>query len=483
MMIGDWKTLATFPAQFEAFFNDHFGFRNRLVEAYSLLSVALESSPNSQIVVGTEGWYYYAGSGEVNNVENYRNTNPLTPQELWQWKWSLETKYHWLKKKGINYVMVIVPEKHTIYGEYYPSRIQQVGRQSHLDQLIEYMKDSEVPILDLRQPLLQAKPVGLLYYKTDSHWNSLGAAVAQYEIMQYVAKKYPIIHPIQYQAEDFSWFKKSNFDLVAMVNLHNIIEESPALIKKRFPKCDRFALEKQAYFPQVEDETREPFSTDCHQPGTPYVLIFRDSFFNQLQPYISQYFSNATYVWTRPDFNTLEQFVKDQPTDIVIEEWLERFIKMIPKLPTPEDEAYQVLLERCFQAGETVYQMTEDRQKGVAALQQIKIIPAEQGYKLISQGEDPYFVLPKFEASAAWRYVIKIGLQGPQPTTWQIFYKTPQEPAFNEENSMSGQLHSGDNTFFVILDGEDAPMQVRIDPGTVSGEYLLKSLEVRAVRK
>lgn len=358
-----------------------------------------------------------------------------------------------------------------------------MGQKSRLDQLIEYMKDSDVPILDLRQTLLQAKSMGLLYYKTDTHWNSLGAAVAQHKIMRYVATQYPIIHPIQYRAEDFSWVKESNFDLAAMMNLQNMLTEEVPKLNKKLPECDRFALEKQAYFPQVEEAIREPFFTDCHQPGTPHVLIFRDSFFGQLQPYVSQYFSNATYVWTRPDFDMLEQFIKNQPADIVIEEWVERYLKMIPPFPAPQDEAYPILLESWSQAGEIVYQMTEKRKNELMPLKQIKIIPAEQGYELISQGEDPYFVLPKFETNDASWYVINIGLQAPQPTTWQIFYNNQQEPVFNEEKSLSGPLHAGDNTFFAVLEGENAQMQVRIDPGTVSGEYLLRSLEIRAVKK
>ena len=54
--------LVEFPSKFEAFFNDHFGFRKRLIHCLSLAKVAclgVSSSPN--VIVGGGGWLYFGG--------------------------------------------------------------------------------------------------------------------------------------------------------------------------------------------------------------------------------------------------------------------------------------------------------------------------------------------------------------------------------------------------------------------------------------
>ncbi len=81
------------------------------------------------------------------------------------------------------------------------------------------------------------------------------------------------------------------------------------------------------------------------------------------------------------------------------------------------------------------------------------------------------------------QYIMKIILTAPQATSWQVFYGTVQQRQYNETHSVSGQLQAGENTFYVVLDDKDLQGQIRVDPGMVEGEYELKSLEIRAVRR
>ena len=74
---------------------------------------------------------------------------------------------------------------------------------------------------------------------------------------------------------------------------------------------------------------------------------------------------------------------------------------------------------------------------------------------LLSHGEDPYFLLPELKRDEEMQYIMKIDLNTPQPTTWQIFYGTLKRPQYNEEHSISGQLQAGENTFYVVLDDKN----------------------------
>src|SRR5271165_2755891 len=56
----DRASLAAFPAKFEAYFNDHFGFRQRLIHWLSVVKVlGLGVSSSRDVILGRNGWIFY----------------------------------------------------------------------------------------------------------------------------------------------------------------------------------------------------------------------------------------------------------------------------------------------------------------------------------------------------------------------------------------------------------------------------------------
>lgn len=469
----DQKSLVEFRSQFEAFFNDHFGFRDDLVRVYNLLGVTLKSSSNKNVLVGKDGWLFYISPTDGNTLEDHMGNDRLTPEQLQSWKIVLEAQYTWLKQQGIKYVFVIAPDKQSIYGEYLPSRIHQTGKQTRLDQLSEYMRDSQVPVLDLRSPLLQAKAEGLLYYKTDTHWNNFGASVAQYEIMRYISEYFPDIHPTDYDYSDFA-LAESSGDMARMLNLSSELQEMTPQIKKALPECNKQLLDTKPI--------RTTFSTDC-RANAPTALIFRDSFFTALQPYISQYFSNSVYVWGQPNFKELEKYVGSGAPQVVIEERVERYLASVPALPVPGDKAYDAFFGTRFQMGQVVYQLGEHHPKVLSARHRLSINRTEQGYLLIPQGANPFFLLPQFSIDREMQYLLRIDLNVSQETALQVFFATLQMPRYDQEHSISVQLRAGDNRLYFLLDSVNLRGRIRVNLGSAQGSYLLKSLELRAVQR
>jgi alginate O-acetyltransferase complex protein AlgJ len=336
----DTNAIATFPTQFEAFFKDRFGLRDQFVQIYSLYSVFLKSSSNPQVLIGVNDWLFYINSAEGNSLEDYRRNDPLAHEELKSWKTGLEAKYRWLKQQGIRYLFVIVPDKYSIYPEYMPSHIRHIGKQTRLEQLLEYMQDSEVPILDLRPRLLRAKTQGQLFYKTDTHWNDFGAAIAQQEIVRSLQKYFPNLVPIEYGFEDFRLTEYSSGDLANMLNISYFLREMAPELRKAIPACPKQILEERP-----EDPSKATFFTNCqtssqtglqtNMPKPLKALIFRDSFFIALQPYISQYFGKTMYVWEWPDLHIMKKYLEYDRPDLVIEARVERHLKFVPTFSKP----------------------------------------------------------------------------------------------------------------------------------------------------
>jgi hypothetical protein len=185
------------------------------------------------------------------------------------------------------------------------------------------MKNSEVPVLDLRPTLLQAKQQGQLFYKTDTHWNDFGAAISQYEILRAIQKFYPNLTPMNYSWQDFRLTEYNSGDIANMLNISYFLKEMVPELRKPLPICHRHIVEKHP-----EDQMKATFFTDC-RTDAPRALIFRDSFFIALQPYISQHFAKTVYIWEWPDLNLIKKYQQSNQPNIVIEARVERHLKFI----------------------------------------------------------------------------------------------------------------------------------------------------------
>src|SRR2546422_2538056 len=77
-------TLDKFPAGFEAWFNDHFGFRNLLVRWDALLKACwLRDSPVSTVTIGKNGWLFFTRDG-FTDYQRGRVRLPKDAGESWR---------------------------------------------------------------------------------------------------------------------------------------------------------------------------------------------------------------------------------------------------------------------------------------------------------------------------------------------------------------------------------------------------------------
>lgn len=119
-------------------------------------------------------------------------------KELWWYKKVIGEKlYTPLTQNGIRLVLMVVPDKDTLYGEdYLPEELKAPLRQyNRVDQFMDYMKENfpELEIYYAKEDMLRAKEKGLpLYYASDSHWNFVGAGACAEGLMAYLGEGYQL---------------------------------------------------------------------------------------------------------------------------------------------------------------------------------------------------------------------------------------------------------------------------------------------------
>ncbi len=323
-------SIKRFPGLFDDYYADHFGGRDWLSSTYRYIKLTLGDSPSQDVTFGKEGWLFLGSirsgyNNYCNPMGDARNVDRYSEGDLQKVASYMSTMKQWLNAQGIEYLFVLVPNKHTVYPEFLPDYIQKVNPQSSSDQLVDYIRDhTDVTLVDLRKCLLASKKEHRLYSTKDSHWNHYAANIAQYEIFQAIASSFPdAVNPHYYELT--SGTSTTGGDLADMIGIRNFKESTPAPVFKK--SC------KPVKRPRDADET-DTFSVTCDTAQLK-TLIFRDSFFNFLRPYFSHQISRITYVWGELDFQILKQQLGIEKPDLVIEEMVERKLPYIPD-PIPE---------------------------------------------------------------------------------------------------------------------------------------------------
>ena len=330
-----WPSLPpgrTFPAQFDSAFTDRFGGRDAFVRVHhaTLLGV-FGTSALSTVMPGRDGWYYWLGEDGFSLNRHYRGTMTISDAEIDASAAEFERRRAWLAARNIAYVVVVIPEKFTIYPEHLPAWVPPAQDATPFDRLRSTVaRYEEMTLVDLRPALRAAKAGARVYYQTDSHWNFNGAIIGYEAIMRAVQHALPPGALVRIApAERPAFVPGVDFysgDLGKMLGLpSHVREDDIAPLAKVLgdpgTRCARRV--DSGEFPGFEFYA-------CDRAGLPRAVVLRDSMAIPLIPLMSENFSRAVYVSSRKLDRALIE--REQP-DIVIEELVERSIHAPGALP------------------------------------------------------------------------------------------------------------------------------------------------------
>jgi len=114
----------------------------------------------------------------------------------------------------------------------------------------------------------------------------------------------------------------------------------------------------------------------------------------------------------------------------------------------------------------------------IKAARDAQLGPDANGLSVKATGADPELLLPEFALTG--NSIIKIVMVSPAATTLQAFYKTQGQIDYDEAHTESQPLKAGENTIYLELQVHEVAGALRLDPGSIPGDYLFKEIEVRA---
>jgi alginate O-acetyltransferase complex protein AlgJ len=196
----------------EKYFNDHLGLRKLMIGSYRLLGYKLAGvSPNPSVVPGRsdgkQRWLYFDAGAIHDGIgfESSLGQRPYTPAELQRVAGQLAGINNLVRGTGARLAIAICPDKHTMYPEYLPARLRPApGAVSRLDQFWDMGRHlTDLPLIDMRPVLKQAKGSVQLYYPSDTHWTWQAGHLAYQKIAETLTAQDPT-RPIT-PVKDLRW--------------------------------------------------------------------------------------------------------------------------------------------------------------------------------------------------------------------------------------------------------------------------------------
>jgi hypothetical protein len=232
-------------------------------------------------------------------------------------------RHDFVTARGIPYVVMIVPDKATIYPEYLPRWVTKVAPQTRLDRLYGALAAyPEITVLDLRPALTAAKPRERTYFKTDSHWNLVGATIGYDALATVLMAKVPGFPAVPPERPPYvAGVDFYSGDLAQMIGSRGAFREDDiAPLGKVLANVAGHCAKPVPAPPSPPGAEADTLIYACDRPGLPTALVYRDSMAISLIPLLSENFRRVVYV-SRPFERTL---VERERPDVVIEELVER---------------------------------------------------------------------------------------------------------------------------------------------------------------
>ena len=255
-----------------AYLEDHFAFRQAFVELKATIDEYLfMTSATPNVVCGRDGWLYY--SGEFND---YRRDNPMSDKAIENVAINVALMQEAAITAGKRFVFVCPPNKSTVAPNHMaPWQLAGEGP-SNLERLEKRLYDYGVSFISC---------AGLLgpddYFKRDSHWNDVGASRIAEVLLTSVGKQV-----------SFPWG--------TAVASHDHVGDLDIMLHPLIRTTEPNMIEGAYEFFEITNEAKsvEENYVVCHSnvPGASgSVIVYRDSFSNNLAPPIATTFETSVF--------------------------------------------------------------------------------------------------------------------------------------------------------------------------------------------
>ena len=327
---GENRSLAQWPGKFdpaaiEAWFDDHFALRGEMTSAYNLVNAKSGVEILNGVAIGKDDWLYYMYD---NSEADIKREIHYTDEELSNICRAQQETKDYLASMGIEYYLMVCPDKHTVYPEFLPDGLSGYEGESRFDAMARALtENTDVNLVDTRQAVIDGKADNRLFFKTDTHWNAYGAYIGYTELMNAISADFPSVRQITMdEVEVETTDPWTGGDMSGFIGQSETMTD--VLYNFRVKNSTVELLDTP--YAETSDDPERPVLryTNPDHPELPSAVIFRDSFVARdsgctlMLPLLADSFSSVSVVWST---SVLNHIVEYENPDLVVMEYVERY--------------------------------------------------------------------------------------------------------------------------------------------------------------
>lgn len=291
------RTIKKYFNGIDSFFSDNIVLRPYLAPmAFSLKQDILNDNVNVNICMrGTDDWLFL-GNDYGNTIEKRLGVYNYSNAKIKEGIQNIRSAKTYADSIGAEFIVVIGPDKGTIYPEFLPNVFKAVD-ESFSDMLVSRIRQAGVKIYDPTKDLYAIKHKKLLYYRTDTHWNYISG----YEVFTKLSK---LLQLPPLPALSFTPGPAYRGDLLGL----------GAYTSFSLHENDNYLIEWKGGLP--EPTTLGHCTINPIPTLNKTVLIVGDSFATALMPFITRTFAKTYRYHYRG--SSFEDFSKIDTPDIIL---------------------------------------------------------------------------------------------------------------------------------------------------------------------
>lgn len=289
--------------ELSTYVSEHFAFRSQLVELDGQIKYRLFKSPsNEQVIIGKDGWMYFDST-----LEDYAG---VTLDDIPAIADNLENVCKYIEDKGKKPLILIAPNKNSVYPENMPARFGSPAKENNLSLLQTELAKRNVPYIDAKQVLIDYKATDTVYLKYDTHWNDTGARLVMNSVYDRLG------------TGDYHVLDNYSIEAVHEPDLYKLLFPTDGYLEEQRVYPDR--EKNYSYVGRMRSFDDMTIKTKADNGNGHSILVYRDSFGRAMIPYMSSVFSQCTYNRSTPyDLSVMDKV----ECDYVLIEIVERNIK------------------------------------------------------------------------------------------------------------------------------------------------------------
>jgi len=405
------------------------------------------STDSNQVIIGRDDWLFLGDLYEETRTIDRRPPSAadyVSGQEIGS---AIESWNRYLSSKGVKLFRIMIgPNKGTIYPENLPIWAKP-SIPNATDALL--VGANTIHYVDFRSILLKSKASHsvALYYKTDTHWNALGAGIAFQAFAQQVGK---VVPEIQWPPQKIYKLNRVDSrvggDLANFLRLTTYLPDlepvtyiSSLAVETTQLDYDTGFILRQGGNPQVNAPNKPLLVQSCGALNQKKVLWLRDSFGTVMSPFMAATFSEVLQLHWAEAMKPGGKFVQ------LVEEW-------------EPDYVFFTVVERASRSPwfasypPPVLVPLGSKFKPIQTTTAVGLNHLLQGtttneFQII--GNDPFFDFTVSEIIKPKEVdYLSISLScadGSQSVPLQLFWLVDKQPYFDEEHSARFLFRTGEN--------------------------------------